>query len=72
MLNLQWCEMDSIVAAVVSKLESRGSYALLASPVKIADMTFRFDAVLLGNEMNGDLVIVQSVAEDGDMMVNDL
>ncbi len=61
--------MDSIVAAIVETLESRGDYALLTSPMKIADMTFSFDAMLLGVEKNGDLVIVQSLTEDGGVMV---
>jgi hypothetical protein len=58
--------MDSIVSAIVSLLSERGGYALLASPLKIGDMTFRFDAALHGSESYGDIVLVSSVSGDVD------
>ena len=50
-------------------LQDRGKYIPLATPLKIGNMTFPFDAALIGPEGYGDIVIVLSLTDEPEVMI---
>lgn len=56
--------MDEITDQIASTLISKGGYRRAQLPLRIHDIDFRFDAVLVGPEGEAGLVVVSNLRED--------